>query len=112
MPRRAGQLDRTLPGQLAVQQCAQIIKGKLTGGTVAVIGTGILDCAMLRSMLTSLPPGTWELVTHPGYNDADLECLRTRLRASRDGEREALTVLKEFPGIKLISFAGLKPHSP
>jgi predicted glycoside hydrolase/deacetylase ChbG (UPF0249 family) len=83
-----------------------------TGGTVAVIGTGILDCAMLRSMLTSLPPGTWELVTHPGYNDADLECLRTRLRASRDGERDALTTLKEFPGIRLISFAELQPGSP
>jgi len=83
-----------------------------TGGTVAVIGTGILDCAMLRSMLTSLPTGTWELVTHPGYNDADLECLRTRLRASRDGERDALTTLKEFPGIRLISFAELRPHSP
>jgi predicted glycoside hydrolase/deacetylase ChbG (UPF0249 family) len=83
-----------------------------TGGTVAVIGTGIMDCAMLRSMLASLPAGTWELVTHPGYNDADLECLRTRLRASRDGERDALTTLKEFPGIRLISFAELQSGSP
>ena len=83
-----------------------------TGGTVAVIGTGIMDCAMLRSMLAKLPAGTWELVTHPGYNDADLECIRTRLRASRDGERDALTTLKEFPGIQLISFAELLPRSP
>ena len=83
-----------------------------TRGTIAVIGTGILDAAMLRPMLKSLPPGTWELVTHPGYNDADLECIRTRLRASRDGEREALITLKEFPDIKLISFAQLQPHSP
>jgi chitin disaccharide deacetylase len=83
-----------------------------TRGTIAVIGTGILDAATLRCMLTNLPTGTWELVTHPGYNDADLERIRTRLRASRDGERDALTTLKEFPGIRLISFAELQPGSP
>lgn len=83
-----------------------------TRGTIAVIGTGILDTAMLRGMLKNLPTGTWELVTHPGYNDADLECIRTRLRASRDGERCALTVLKEFPEIELVSFAQLQPGSP
>ena len=82
-----------------------------TSGTVAVIGTGILDTATLQSMLKSLPPGRWELVTHPGYNDADLGRVRTRLRASRDTERDALTVLKEFPDIKLISFAGLSSGS-
>ena len=79
-----------------------------TDGTIAVAGTGILDAATLRSLLRSLPAGTWELVTHPGYNDADLERVRTRLRASRDIEREALLALKGFPAIELISFAGLK----
>jgi hopanoid biosynthesis associated protein HpnK len=78
-----------------------------TSGTVAVAGTGILDAATLRSLLQCLPSGKWELVTHPGYNDADLERVRTRLRATRDTERTALAVLKEFPAIKLISFAGL-----
>ncbi len=78
-----------------------------TSGTVAVAGTGILDSATLRSLLQCLPAGTWELVTHPGYRDADLERVRTRLRATRDTERTALEVLKEFPAIKLISFAGL-----
>ena len=78
-----------------------------TDGTIAVAGTGSLDAAILRSLLQQLPAGTWELVTHPGYNDADLARVRTRLRESRDIERSALAVLKEFPGINLVSFASL-----
>jgi hopanoid biosynthesis associated protein HpnK len=78
-----------------------------TNGTIAVAGTGVLDEATLRSLLRNLPPGTWELVTHPGYNDADLARVRTRLRSSRDTERSALSALREFPAIRLISFAGL-----
>ncbi len=78
-----------------------------TSGTVAVAGTGILDAETLRSLLRSLPSGQWELVTHPGYNDADLKRMRTRLQGTRDVERAALAVLNEFPAIKRISFAGL-----
>jgi chitin disaccharide deacetylase len=58
-------------------------------------------------LLTAMPDGTWELVTHPGYNDADLAKVRTRLRASREIERAALAAIHEFPQIKLISYAGL-----
>jgi hopanoid biosynthesis associated protein HpnK len=82
-----------------------------TSGTVAVAGTGILDAETLRSILRSLPTGTWELVTHPGYNDADLARVNTRLRATRDVEREALAAIREFPAIDLISFAGLHSSS-
>ncbi|MGD1064907.1 MAG: hypothetical protein ABR860_16755, partial [Terracidiphilus sp.] len=78
-----------------------------TDGTIAVAGTGTLDVATLRSLLEKLPAGTWELVTHPGYNDADLAHVRTRLRASRDVERLALAAIPEVPGIELISFAAL-----
>ena len=78
-----------------------------TDGTVAVAGTGVLDHATLRCLLKQMPEGTWELVTHPGYNDADLAQVRTRLRASRDIERQALQVIKEFPAIKLVSFADI-----
>jgi chitin disaccharide deacetylase len=81
-----------------------------TGGTLAVVGTGTLDTATLRSLLQQIPDGTdgpWELVTHPGYNDADLDQVRTRLRESRDVERQALRTLKEFPAIQLISFGSL-----
>jgi len=83
-----------------------------TRGTIAVAGTGMLDIGNLRSLLQSLPPGTWELVTHPGYSDADLDRVRTRLHASRDIERAALVTLKEFPAIELVSFAKLQTHSP
>ena len=78
-----------------------------TDGTIAFVGTGTLDAAAVRSLLQKLPTGTWELVTHPGYNDADLAKVRTRLRASRDVERDALPAIKDFPAVELISFAGL-----
>jgi predicted glycoside hydrolase/deacetylase ChbG (UPF0249 family) len=45
----------------------------------------------LRQTLASLPEGTWELVCHPGYNDADLRAAGTRLLDSRDEERRLLT---------------------
>lgn len=78
-----------------------------TDGTIAVVGTGTLDSDAVRSLLGELPEGTWELVTHPGYNDADLDRIRTRLRASREIERQALTTLRDFPAVDLISFDDL-----
>ena len=79
-----------------------------TDGTIAITGTGTFNSDTVRALLTALPEGTWELVTHPGYNDADLDKVRTRLRASRDTERQALTAVREFPSIDLISFAELQ----
>jgi len=79
-----------------------------TEGTIAVAGTGRFNEATVRALLGDLPEGTWELVTHPGYNDADLEKIRTRLHASRDTERKALAAVREFPSIDLISFADLQ----
>ena len=78
-----------------------------TDGTVAMAATGVLDAAMLAALVNRLAPGTWELVTHPGYNDTDLDRVRTRLRASRDQEREALAVLSQFPSLELVSFREL-----
>ncbi len=60
-------------------------------GVVGVIETGSVDTSLLRSTLASLPEGTWELVCHPGYNDADLRAVRTRLLDSREEERRLLT---------------------
>jgi hopanoid biosynthesis associated protein HpnK len=80
-----------------------------TDGTIAVAATGVVNADTVRSLLQKLPPGAWELVTHPGYSDADLDKVRTRLRASRDIERNALQVIAEFPGVDLVSFAGLIP---
>lgn len=79
-----------------------------TDGTIAMAGTGTLDASTLRSLLERLPSGTWELVTHPGYNDASLAQVKTRLRASRDVERRLLHAVREFPSIQLTSFAHLR----
>jgi len=76
-----------------------------TDGAIGVLATGSLDAATVNSLLQQLPPGTWELVTHPGYNDADLANARTRLRDSRDTERLSLEQLRQFPQIELVSFA-------
>ncbi len=78
-----------------------------THGTIAVVGTGALNASTVRALLAHLPAGTWELVTHPGYNDADLARIRTRLHAARDVERNALGAIREFPALKLVSFADL-----
>jgi predicted glycoside hydrolase/deacetylase ChbG (UPF0249 family) len=80
-----------------------------TDGTIAIAGTGTLDAGAIRSLLRQIPAGTWELVTHPGYDDADLARVHTRLRASRDVERRVLCTVREFPEIELISFSQLKP---
>lgn len=77
-----------------------------TDGAIGVLATGSLDAATVASLLRQMPPGTWELVAHPGYNDAGLARVRTRLRASRDAERLALQQLRQFPHIELVSFAG------
>jgi predicted glycoside hydrolase/deacetylase ChbG (UPF0249 family) len=81
-----------------------------TDGTLGVTGTGALDTVTLHRLLDWIPAGTWELVTHPGYDDTDLARVRTRLRASRDIEREALPVLREFPALHLIPFSELTPQ--
>jgi hypothetical protein len=56
-------------------------------------------------LLSNLPAGTWELVTHPGYNDADLARAHTRLLASREIERLALSAIDV--NMELISFSRL-----
>jgi predicted glycoside hydrolase/deacetylase ChbG (UPF0249 family) len=76
-----------------------------TDGAVGVLATGTLDAATVRALATALPEGTFELVSHPGYNDTDLAGAHTRLLASREIERDALDALKEFPSLELISFA-------
>jgi len=82
-----------------------------TDGAIGVLATGALDSNTVSSLLRKLPEGTWELVTHPGYNDSDLARVRTRLRASREIERQALCAVEQFPGIKRISFADLHSAS-
>lgn len=79
-----------------------------TAGALGVLATGTLDSGTLRSLLEHLPAGTWELVTHPGYNDDALAGVRTRLRESRETEMRALEQLRRRPEINLISYGELR----
>jgi chitin disaccharide deacetylase len=63
-------------------------------------------------MINKLPQGTWELVCHPGYNDADLQNITTRLRESREQELRILTSqatrdLLGANGVEIVSFRDL-----
>jgi hypothetical protein len=78
-------------------------------GSIGLLATGILDDAVLRSLLHAMPAGTWELVCHPGYSDSALDQARTRLRESREIERSALLevipqALRDDSGLALIDF--------
>jgi predicted glycoside hydrolase/deacetylase ChbG (UPF0249 family) len=79
-----------------------------TDGALGVLATGTLDSKTLNSILCGIGPGTWELVTHPGYNDSDLAKAGTRLLASREIEREALASMNLGDEIELIGFSGLR----
>jgi hopanoid biosynthesis associated protein HpnK len=81
-------------------------------GTLAIVATGALDEGWLRRMVEHLPDGVWELVCHPGYNDAELQAVPTRLRESREQELRILTSqstrdLLETNGVKVISYGEL-----
>jgi hopanoid biosynthesis associated protein HpnK len=62
-----------------------------TDGTLGVVETGALSLDLLRIIVRLMPEGTWELVCHPGYDDAELSSVNTRLRRSRAQELELLT---------------------
>jgi predicted glycoside hydrolase/deacetylase ChbG (UPF0249 family) len=86
-----------------------------TDGSLGVAATGTLDAARLRSMLRQMPPGTWELVCHPGYNDRELAKVRTKLRESREVEMAALQSitldeLREEFSAELTSFRWQSPQ--
>lgn len=69
-----------------------------TDGTLGISATGHLNAKTLAESLNALPSdGVFELCCHPGYNDKDLDAITTRLRATRDTEREAL--LAVFPAL-------------
>jgi hopanoid biosynthesis associated protein HpnK len=84
-----------------------------TDGTLGITVTGQLDQKVLTGILQAMPEGTWELVCHPGYCDADLRNAGTRLLESRQIELQALTSEETRKtladcGIELISYADLK----
>ena len=81
-------------------------------GSIGVVATGALDLELFAAIAEVVPEGTWEFVCHPGYNDADLDSIRTRLRDSREKELQVLTSAEarealERRGIELISYRDL-----
>jgi chitin disaccharide deacetylase len=81
-------------------------------GTLGIIVTGKLGDRLFRLMIDKFPEGTWELVCHPGYCDAELVGFPTRLRKSREQElqlltRPAIRDLVKRNGIELISYNDL-----
>ncbi len=64
---------------------------RTTDGSLGVLVTGVLDLKLFTAIADNMPEGTWEFVCHPGYNDTDLDQVQTRLRQSRDQERQLLT---------------------
>jgi predicted glycoside hydrolase/deacetylase ChbG (UPF0249 family) len=80
-----------------------------TDGCLGVAATGSLTEAGVRAMLERTPKGCWELVCHPGYNDSELDTIRTFLRASREVEMAALAAitpeeLRQRYGVELAGF--------
>ena len=83
-----------------------------TDGTFGIVATGALDLRLFEAIVGCIPEGTWEFVCHPGYNDAELSGIRTRLRKSRVQELQVLTspearAVLELHGVELISFRDL-----
>lgn len=83
-----------------------------TDGAIGVLATGTLEAKTLKRLLAAMPEGRWELVCHPGYMDAALDGVRTRLRESRAIEHTAmLGVIPAYvswhPEIRLAHFGEL-----
>ena len=85
-------------------------------GCIGIAATGGLNFETFRTLMENLPEGTWEFVCHPGYNDPELDGIKTRLRASREIELALLTSpeVKELlrrEQIDLISYRDFVSHS-
>jgi predicted glycoside hydrolase/deacetylase ChbG (UPF0249 family) len=85
---------------------------KTTDGTIGIAATGLLDRELLTRLVNAMPNGTWELVTHPGYNDNALMLADTELKQSRAIELELLCApdtaeVFHRRGIQLISYGDL-----
>jgi hopanoid biosynthesis associated protein HpnK len=110
--KRYGELMLLNPLARRFLRCVQAEAMITPDGTVGVAATGALDERLFRLIIENIPDGTWEFVTHPGYNDSDLDGVRTRLRESRETELKLLRSagVREYlerSGIELISYRNL-----
>jgi hopanoid biosynthesis associated protein HpnK len=106
-------------GAFGISQLCRVSDARLKKSNVktpdfffGVARTGFWTKSWLIDLIERLPAGVSELMCHPGYEDAELDGVKTRLRASRTNELRLLTdpdvvaKLKEG-GVKLINFSGL-----
>jgi len=71
--------------------------------------TGLFTPDSFHALLRSVPDGTSELMTHPGYPDAALDEVRTRLRQRRADE---IALLTDPSTLELVNGAGLSLVRP
>jgi hopanoid biosynthesis associated protein HpnK len=79
---------------------------------LGIAETGFLDKCCLERLLEGLPSGTSEIMSHPGYADADLRRTPTRLLNERETEFGAMTIpevqgLVARLGIELVTYRAL-----
>src|SRR5262249_36572329 len=77
-----------------------------------VTQTGFLDVDAFANIVHDLKGGVSELMCHPGYADAELDQVPTRLRSQRERELELLTSSKvrdliSHSGVELINYTEL-----
>ncbi len=77
-----------------------------------VSSTGYLDRATLAGVLRDVPEGVSELMCHPGYVDATLERVETRLVRQREMEFDAVAdpgarLLAAQLGVQLVTYRAL-----
>jgi len=71
--------------------------------------TGLFTRSGFHALLRSLPEGTSELMMHPGYADAALDHVRTRLRQQR---AEEVALLIDRSTLELVAGEGLRLARP
>jgi len=71
--------------------------------------TGLFTPAAFHALLRSVPDGTSELMMHPGYADAALHQVRTRLRRQR---AEEVALLTDLSTLELVNDSGLRLMRP
>lgn len=104
-------------GAAGLAQLCRVSAGRLRQAGVktadaffGVTQTGFWTKLWLLDLIVRLPDGVSELMSHPGYDDAELGQANTRLRASRANELSLLTDLEvaaavQEHGVQLISYA-------
>lgn len=120
LPREQWRFDASVVkqslGAFGLAQLCRVSAGRLRRAGIktpnaffGVTQTGFWTKAWLLDLIARLPEGVSELMTHPGYDDAELHQTKTRLRASRATELALLTdeeivaaVRKQ--GVRLISY--------